>query len=39
MSLPETVSLLRETRISDKVELVISRQCDGSMPQDLVRKI
>ncbi|CAF4224532.1 unnamed protein product [Rotaria socialis] len=36
MSLPETVGLLRETRIGDKVELVISRQRDGSLPQDLV---
>ncbi|CAF3654779.1 unnamed protein product [Rotaria sp. Silwood1] len=36
MSLQETVGLLRETRIGETVELCISRQRDGSLPQDLM---
>jgi C-terminal processing protease CtpA/Prc len=36
LSLQETVGLLRETRIGDSVHLCISRQHDGSLPQDLV---
>jgi partitioning defective protein 3 len=36
MSLQETVGLLRETRVDDTVELCISRQRDGLLPQDLV---
>ncbi|CAF0863533.1 unnamed protein product [Rotaria sordida] len=36
MSLQETVGLLRETRIGDTVEICISRQRDGSLPQDLM---
>ena len=38
MSLQETVSLLRDTRIGENVELCISRQRDGSNGQDLVRR-
>lgn len=38
MSLQETVSLLRETRIGDTVHLCVSRQQDGSLPKDLVSK-
>ncbi len=36
MSLQETVGLLRDTRVGDTVELCISRQRDGSIPQDFV---
>ncbi|CAF5004704.1 unnamed protein product [Rotaria sp. Silwood1] len=36
MSLQETVGLLRETKIGDTVHLCISRQHDGSLPEDLV---
>ncbi|CAF3309113.1 unnamed protein product [Rotaria sp. Silwood2] len=36
MSLQETVGLLRETRIGDTVEFCISRQRDGTLPQDLM---
>ncbi|CAF3630837.1 unnamed protein product [Rotaria sordida] len=36
MSLQETVGLLRETKIGDTVHLCISRQHDGSLPDDLV---
>ena len=36
MSLQETVGLLRDTRVGDTVELIVSRQCDGSLSQDFV---
>lgn len=36
MSLQETVSLLRDTRVGETVELCISRQRDGTTAQDLV---
>jgi C-terminal processing protease CtpA/Prc len=36
MSLQETVGLLRDTYVGDTVELCISRQRDGSIPQDFV---
>ncbi|CAF2758571.1 unnamed protein product [Rotaria sp. Silwood2] len=36
MSLQDTVGLLRETKIGDTVHLCISRQHDGSLPEDLV---
>ncbi len=36
MSLQETVGLLRDTHVGDTVELCISRQRDGSIPQDFV---
>lgn len=36
MSLQETVGLLRDTRVGETVELCISRQRDGSVPQDFV---
>ncbi|CAF1025565.1 unnamed protein product, partial [Didymodactylos carnosus] len=36
MSLQDTVGLLRDTRIGETVELIISRQRDGSVPHDLV---
>jgi hypothetical protein len=36
MSLQETVGLLRETRVGETVEVCISRQRDGSIPQDFV---
>ena len=36
MSLQETVSLLRDTRVGETVELCISRQRDGTTGQDLV---
>ena len=37
MSLQETVGLLRGTKIGDTVHLCVSRQCDRSLPKDLVR--
>lgn len=36
MSLQETVGVLRETKIGETVHLCISRQHDGSLPDDLV---
>ena len=39
MTLQETVALLRDTRIGETVEMSISRQREGSVPQDLVRTI
>ncbi|CAF0908183.1 unnamed protein product, partial [Didymodactylos carnosus] len=36
VSLQDTVGLLRETRIGETVELIISRQRDGSLPHDLI---
>ncbi|CAF3377001.1 unnamed protein product [Rotaria socialis] len=38
MSLQDTVGLLRETKIGDTVHLCISRQQDGSLPEDLVHE-
>ncbi|CAF4776483.1 unnamed protein product, partial [Rotaria magnacalcarata] len=37
-SLQDTVGLLRETKIGDTVHLCISRQQDGSLPEDLVHE-
>lgn len=38
MSLQETVSLLRDTRVGETVELCISRQREGTHAQDLVSR-
>lgn len=38
MSLQDAVSLLRETRVGETIHLCVSRQQDGSLPRDFVRK-
>ena len=36
LSLQDAVSLLRDTRVGDTIDLCVSRQQDGSLPKDLV---